>query len=716
MSKPFGDISFEELISEYGMSEEQAQRLMQELPKLCEQLAAPQQGAQGAQAGGFPIAPGQQPMYPYPGVPGQDQAGFYYQIPQDQLYALMLQQQIAQAQMMPQLPGIDEATMDIFEKMTDSQVEDALKFVDGYILAKDQYPSPAQAGMRPGAAVGVRWPTDDLAKALASLILFGSTGMAQANVTERKDAEIPIQQRNESFWGRVFQKRDAMDKAFSADASSADLQLPPPFFYEDELQIEVDKAGIVIEDGVLRAPIAAAAAMVQEYTIDGKTIKVLKEPTELKAAADCARMLPVTNDHPSQRIVTDQKEIKGWTDLVNYDEKAEKIRTNIEVRDAETIKDIQEGKDNVSIGFMCDLDYTPGTWKDEKYDAVQRNIVLNHVAIVKKGRCPTGMCGIGHDSKGAAIISDSAITEEALIADAVTKGCPGGDGCKCGLHKGLDAKKIADICKTKKNEKKKEIKKSDSENEKTGDAKMKYLLKDAEGHTHTAELTDGNGESSTEMEHKHKIEGMVCMEAGDPVHIHVLEEVKMDEEATTETATEEAEPAADEGAPIHEALLKEKTAAITSIASEIAKNGATMKPEELREKIDSIQGISWKITESISVIRAKDIKVDEALIDAAMKVMGDTKGIETALDDIRARHEVLLDEVMDFNPPNGREYFEGKDNRELEEILKLLDSQSMIKLPANDSSSVNSKHSESGSRGKNLTDAIDRKVKEALGK
>jgi hypothetical protein len=40
----------------------------------------------------------------------------------------------------------------------------------------------------------------------------------------------------------------------------------------------------------------------------------------------------------------------------------------------------------VSCGYTCDCDPTPGKYEGERYDCVQRNIRYNHVAIVARGR------------------------------------------------------------------------------------------------------------------------------------------------------------------------------------------------------------------------------------------------------------------------------------------------------------------------------------------
>ena len=72
-----------------------------------------------------------------------------------------------------------------------------------------------------------------------------------------------------------------------------------------------------------------------------------------------------------------------------------KDRTGKEVLDK-----IRSGqlKDN-SIGFSCDKDLTPGEFQGQKYDYVQRNICIDHLAApIEQGRCPSPYCGINVDS------------------------------------------------------------------------------------------------------------------------------------------------------------------------------------------------------------------------------------------------------------------------------------------------------------------------------
>lgn len=53
----------------------------------------------------------------------------------------------------------------------------------------------------------------------------------------------------------------------------------------------------------------------------------------------------------------------------------------------------------VSIGFTYEADNTPGEWNGQKYDFIQRNIFIDHVAApIEEGRCPGPLCGIAVDS------------------------------------------------------------------------------------------------------------------------------------------------------------------------------------------------------------------------------------------------------------------------------------------------------------------------------
>jgi hypothetical protein len=49
-------------------------------------------------------------------------------------------------------------------------------------------------------------------------------------------------------------------------------------------------------------------------------------------------------------------------------------------------KILKGGKRELSLGYKVDLEETPGVWNGQEYDAIQRNIRVNHLAIVPRGR------------------------------------------------------------------------------------------------------------------------------------------------------------------------------------------------------------------------------------------------------------------------------------------------------------------------------------------
>lgn len=54
----------------------------------------------------------------------------------------------------------------------------------------------------------------------------------------------------------------------------------------------------------------------------------------------------------------------------------------LQIEDADVIAKIDAGdRVEISCGYSCDLDMTPGEFEGQRYDAIQRNIIYNHAAI-----------------------------------------------------------------------------------------------------------------------------------------------------------------------------------------------------------------------------------------------------------------------------------------------------------------------------------------------
>lgn len=148
--------------------------------------------------------------------------------------------------------------------------------------------------------------------------------------------------------------------------------------------------------GFLKVPATVArSGVVLAYNLGGgKVRRELRLDDEVFTPESMATLAlaPVTNGHPpTPRRLLDAVSAKQWAvgsvgDTITRDGTG--ILANLIVTDSKTIADIESGKHQVSAGYETDLDFTPGDFNGQPYDAVQRNIRYNHVAIVEAGRQP----------------------------------------------------------------------------------------------------------------------------------------------------------------------------------------------------------------------------------------------------------------------------------------------------------------------------------------
>ena len=140
-----------------------------------------------------------------------------------------------------------------------------------------------------------------------------------------------------------------------------------------------------------------------------------KAADELEKAAWTAQNRWVTIDqHPDTVLLMRPDNIQGRVENPEFvknlvDPKTQRpmdrgIRADITLFKSKLpqgwVDQVKQGlKKDVSIGFTYDLDKTPGDWRGQHYDYIQRNIFIDHVAVgVPVGRCPSPYCGLGVDS------------------------------------------------------------------------------------------------------------------------------------------------------------------------------------------------------------------------------------------------------------------------------------------------------------------------------
>jgi hypothetical protein len=117
-------------------------------------------------------------------------------------------------------------------------------------------------------------------------------------------------------------------------------------------------------------------------------------PEEELAAPECIesfKLIPWIDNHVMLGSEDDgltPAERKGVQGVVGEDVSYSDgvLRANIKVFSQAMKRLIDSGKRELSCGYRCVYDWTPGNFQGQRYDAVQRQIRGNHLALVESGR------------------------------------------------------------------------------------------------------------------------------------------------------------------------------------------------------------------------------------------------------------------------------------------------------------------------------------------
>lgn len=147
-----------------------------------------------------------------------------------------------------------------------------------------------------------------------------------------------------------------------------------------------------LDDGRLIASATLTRTGIFVYRLaDGSVRREYRPLTEVSKqdSLDTLKLAPITNLHPP--VMVDATNAKDFcVGQVGQDVTLDgtNVVSTVVINDASTIRELETGsKRDVSCGYVCDLDESPGTTPDgTRYDAVQKNIKYNHLAVVPVGR------------------------------------------------------------------------------------------------------------------------------------------------------------------------------------------------------------------------------------------------------------------------------------------------------------------------------------------
>jgi hypothetical protein len=183
----------------------------------------------------------------------------------------------------------------------------------------------------------------------------------------------------------------------------------------------------ITDEGYLVANVRTARTGTQDYLgaelnrPDLSRVTVYRDESEvfLKSSLQTFGLLPVTDDHPSDMVTADNaRAVSVGTTNEEVLRDGQYLRIGIKLTDAATIRKVQDGKRELSVGYLSELVWGDGIAPDgTAYQARQTNIVGNHIAIVVAGRAgPLAKIGDAIARWGASPITDE---KDAIMADAI---------------------------------------------------------------------------------------------------------------------------------------------------------------------------------------------------------------------------------------------------------------------------------------------------------
>ena len=184
-------------------------------------------------------------------------------------------------------------------------------------------------------------------------------------------------------------------------------------------------------DGYLSAEVRCARTGIQEYSgvelglIGTDRVRVYRPEEEVFSKASLATYAgkPATDDHPSQPVTAENWKRYAVGNIGNEVLRdGEYVKVPLILMDAETIRKVQAGKREISMGYLMDLSFESGTTPDgQEYDAIQRNLCMNHLAIVNKGRAGSAVrIGDRWPAEKTPKHKEKSMTTRTIVVDGLT--------------------------------------------------------------------------------------------------------------------------------------------------------------------------------------------------------------------------------------------------------------------------------------------------------
>lgn len=150
---------------------------------------------------------------------------------------------------------------------------------------------------------------------------------------------------------------------------------------------KLDRAFFTEEGYLIDTPIVTTTGIFEYANSDGSVRRELRLPEEVFDPDSLASYAgkPVIVTHDAGLVTKDNvsDEAIGTILTPGYRD-GDSVRAKIVIHDTDEMK--RSRLKELSLGYNLDLDETPGEWQGQHYDAIQRNIRINHLALVQEAR------------------------------------------------------------------------------------------------------------------------------------------------------------------------------------------------------------------------------------------------------------------------------------------------------------------------------------------
>lgn len=150
--------------------------------------------------------------------------------------------------------------------------------------------------------------------------------------------------------------------------------------------VDMSRAVITPEGWIRDKPTLTRSGIFEYRRQDGGIRREYRPPDEVFSEDHLSslRGVPVTDGHPGRVHAGDEKTTKAIVGavLTEGERKDSDLLADVVIYDTNRIGKRRE----LSLGYSIELDETPGEIDGQKYDAIQRKLKVNHLAVVHRGR------------------------------------------------------------------------------------------------------------------------------------------------------------------------------------------------------------------------------------------------------------------------------------------------------------------------------------------